>query len=658
MNFFRQTKAVAILWLSIHLIACVATDSEIAPVTLELLTLYEPVRTCLDHNQLRNPYFGDLHVHTRYSLDAYGTGTRTTPVDAYAFAQGARIGLPPYNNSNQALRHAQLDRPLDFAMVSDHAEFFGDAALCTNPDSQAYHYLFCGIYRAQNRTMLLAFLNNIASSPTALSQNAFCGKLGIHCENHSITLWQQAQLAAEQAYDRSEECSFSSFIGYEWTGTPKQAGNGIGIVAQNLHRNVLFANAHVPATPTSYFNAPYPEDLWGELTDKCLNSSFSTQAACNVLTIPHNSNVSAGIMFEQMDKHGLPIDTRYAQQRAKFEPLVELIQHKGNSECLHGLGTNDEACTFEQLPWGHLYANLTNVFGAQLIPQTAPDSRAFVRDALKQGLKQHVSLGVNPFQYGFVGSTDTHLSAPGLTDENNFPGHLGSTNPQLNNDNPSVLVDNPSFNPGGLTVVWAEQNTRSALFSAMQRKEVYATSGPRQTLRFFGAWEYADDLCDQIDWLATAYQLGVPMGAELPLPAGGAPKFLVSAVKDPQGNDLQRIQIVKGWLDATGTPQEQIYEVAGNQDNGASVNLNTCLPSGVGATNLCTVWQDPDFNSIHAAFYYARVLENPSCRWTQHQCVNSAGAAGCDLIDQQGQSVPKTIQERAWSSPIWYAPQS
>ncbi len=664
-TYTRLGLAVIAVITTVAITGCSKAGPDIEAVTTDVLITDEPGRTCIDRNPLRNPYFGDTHVHTTYSVDAYSQNVRSTPNDAYAFAKGEEIGLPPYDRDGTPLRTAQLERPLDFTMISDHSEFFGDVALCLNPVSNAYNKLSCKIYRGQGIAAFGVFNYNLSTSQSSPQRQPHCGVDGENCINHSITLWQETQLAAEAAYDRSDECSFTSFVGYEWTGSPKQSGNGLGIVSQNLHRNVLFANAQVPERPSGYFRAPYPEDLWDTLSDECLNATTDSGEACDVLTIPHNSNLSAGLMFEQLDKNGEPIGAEYSEQRAAFEPIVELVQHKGSSECQYTPGGNDEECAFEYLPWGHLVGNLTEKFGEKLLPWVNPTDNSFVRDALKEGLKLKQELNVNPFKYGFIGSTDTHLGTPGLTNENNYPGHGGAAGAgDTAGDTNTTLADNPEHNPGGLAVVWAEQNTRSSIFDAMKRKEVYATSGPRHTLRFFGGWDYDEGLCDSADLVQSGYEGGVPMGGDLfnndvstNANSEDAPKFVVSVLKDTMGADLQYVQIIKGWVDSEGNRHEAIYDVAGNKNNGASVDLDTCEPVGVGASNLCNVWQDPDFSNEEEAFYYARVIENPTCRWNQHQCLNSGGKAGCDLEDQLGQPVAKTVKERSWSSPIWYSAQ-
>ena len=662
-KIIRRALFLFFLGSTLFVFGCLKYDqNEIEPISQEVIALEEPNRTCKDFNPLKNPYFGDTHVHSSYSMDAYFQNVRSTPADAYAYARGELIGLPPYDKNNNPLRTMQLSRPLDFAMVSDHAEYLGDIALCSNPNSDAYYAPSCFVYRNKGQLGFFWYVLAIGSSQSNPQRylQPHCGPDGINCVNHSLTLWQEIQIAAEQAYDRSDECKFTSFVGYEWSGAPNQ--KRLGIVSQNLHRNVLFANAQVPERPSDYLSAPYPEDLWAALSQDCLNKEFAGSESCDVLTIPHNSNLSAGLMFEQLKKNGEPLDTEYSELRAQFEPIIELIQHKGNSECLYQVGGNDEECNFEYLPWGHLGGNMTSEFGflgPLVLPWVDPQPTAFVRDALKEGLSIEKEIGVNPFKYGFIGSTDTHLAAPGLTDEKDYPGHGGAAGAGTTADGDlNTLVDNPEHNPGGLAVVWAEQNTRSAIFDAMKRKEVYATSGPRHILRFFGGSEYSDEVCQDPTLIEQGYAGGVPMGGTLTSQnlTDTAPKFIVSALKDTEGADLQYVQIIKGWVDENGKTHEKVYDIAGNKNNGAQVNLDTCATIGTGLTNICQVWQDPDFNPNEEAFYYTRVIENPTCRWNQHQCIRSNGAVGCDLKDVLGQPIAKTIKERSWSSPIWFNP--
>jgi len=357
----------------------------------------------------------------------------------------------------------------------------------------------------------------------------------------------------------------------------------------------------------------------------------------------------------------MPVDPAEATLRNRWEPLVEIMQHKGDSECMVGGSTTDEACGFEKLPYDR-FGPKFSMF-ARNVPPTPAN---FVRNALLRGLEQQVSIGANSLKYGIVASTDTHIAAPGLTAEKNHPGH-GGAGLAAGKGVPVGFPDDLEFGPGGLAVLWAEENTRDALFAAMQRREAYGTSGTRPVVRFFGGWQYAPELCAAGDLAKRGYAGGVPMGGDLPpRPAGaGAPRIVFSALQDPgsagsEGAPLQRLQIIKGWV-ADGATHERVFDVAGGP-NDASVDLLSCERSGSGAASLCSVWTDPEFDPAVPAFYYGRVLENPSCRWSQYVC-NEAGVrcddpasipdalAGCCAAEHR-----PIIQERAWTSPIWYTP--
>jgi len=611
---------------------------------------------CADYDPLKKPLFGDTHVHTAYSFDANSQDTRNTPDDAYRFAKGERMGIQPYDDDNPQ-RFIQLDRPLDFVALSDHAALLGEVHLCTTPGSWTYWHPICVVHRSStNLSMLLLGGRALGFR----SRWGFCGDQGEYCLEQAGSIWREIQRAAEDAYDRSAACEFTSFVGYEWTASLDDG--------KNLHRNVVFRNEHVPPLPTSWIDTPSAHELWEHLEGDCMNGG----QGCDVLTIPHNSNISGGLMFEsaklESSETPLPVvDAAEARRRQRMEPIVEIMQHKGSSECDVAAGwSNDESCSFETLPYDSFGGGRPSIFTEE---PRLPDANNFVIWALTEGLRQQQGLGVNGLKYGIIASTDTHIAAPGLTAETaEHPGHGGFGKGE-GAESIEDFADNIEFGPGGLAVVWAEENTRDAIFEAMLRRETYGTSGTRPIVRFFGGWNYPEDLCESRDLVARGYAGGVPMGGDLPPAAssGSTPRFIVSAVADPgsatlSGLPLQRIQIVKGWLEG-GEHREEVFKVAGG-DNGASVDLTTCEPKGAGADSLCNVWTDPDFDSTSPAFYYARVFENPSCRWSQYTC----NAAGVDCSDPA--SVPEglaaccaeshkaQIQERAWTSPIWYTPPS
>lgn len=617
---------------------------------------------CTNFNPYGNAYFGDLHVHTTFSVDAFTQGVDTTPEQAYLFAMGEEIGLHPFDINGEPTRFVQLERPLDFAMVADHAEFFGEYNICNDPGNPLYSDPTCVELRERDDAAFFNWNALLGRTQDSVTRFPLCGPDGSICTDASATTWQRMVDAAEQFYDRSSECTFTTFVGYEWTGAPSGQNEEGVIEIRNLHRNVVFLNSIVPETPSTYLDTPYPEDLWTALQNDCLDMDAGSNQ-CRVLTIPHNSNLSQGLMFETVNPNGQPYGLGTALKRAKFEPLVEVMQHKGQSECLPS--ASDELCDFEVVPWGHLAGNF--------LTPTVPKPEGTVRDALKQGLALKPQLGgVNVFQYGFVGSTDTHLGTPGLVAETaDYPGHGGAAEGTGGVPLGDGLTDTPEFNPGGLAVVWAQQNSRRALFDAMRRKEVYATSGPRHIVRFWGGWDLDVDICSRPDRTEYAYNNAVPMGSTLGIPATrpSEPQFMVSALKDPgtpgnSGNELQRIQIVKGWTDAWGQKHEAVFEVAGNPDNGAGVDTGTCTTTGTGYAELCQLWEDPQFDPDQEAFYYARVVENPSCRWTQRQCL--AADPPIDCLDPNSvpesyapccdEDIPKTVQERSWTSPIWFNP--
>ncbi len=425
---------------------------------------------------------------------------------------------------------------------------------------------------------------------------------------------------------------------------------------------MIFRNEIVPELPVSSLETRVAMDLRAQLDALCNRSG----SGCESIAIPHNPNLSNGNMF-RIEYLDLPIERQKeeAAKRARFEPIVEMMQIKGESECRNGfygvVGAPDELCDFEKprdmagIPFedcgeGHGY-------GAQA-GKGCTSRTDYVRYALLQGLREKARIGVNPYPFGFIGSTDTHMSTPGGVSERDVPLKFGATAERL-----LTMGDDrrgpPFFNPGGLAGVWAEENSRDAIFDAMKRRETFATSGPRIQPRLFAGFDLDPELCSAEDFAAAGYAQGVPMGGELMAVAAGAPRFAVSALADPgtpdsPGTRLQRIQIIKGWVDDEGLFHQSVVDVVGTPASDAGVDLETCEPRGPGAAALCGVWTDPDFDPKREAVYYARIVENPSCRWSQRLCLTLPEADrpdGC-TSDQ----LPRTIQERAWTSPIWVRP--
>ncbi len=616
-------------------------DAAPAPEKIERpYALTEEREPCSEYTPLRRPFFGDTHVHTARSQDASTQDTRVTPAEAYRFARGEPLDIQPFDADGNGLRTVQLSRPLDFAIVTDHANQIGEVHICKTPGQPGHASMVCRMYRNFPRA---AFFVMNARYSLLQSRWGFCGKDNEHCLAAAGLVWDEHQRAAEQAYDRSARCTFTSFVGYEWTAAVRGAGH--------LHRNVIFRNERVPRLPISVMETgPMAIQLWNRLDAECRDGL----PGCEALTIPHNSNWSQGSAFTSAVILGEEIRQEEAAIRARYDRLVEIMQHKGESECALVPGVTDEGCVFEKAPNPHGVS-----FGKK-----KPEAVNFARDALKRGLALENEFGVNPLKFGLIGSTDTHLGTPGLVMERGFVGHGGAGKPANQALEPG-FPDLTSLNPGGLAVLFAEENARDALFEAMLRKEAYATSGTRPLLRFFGGWDYPKDACQSGDFARIGYAKGVPMGGDLSPRTTGprdAPIFLVRGARDPHPNgaDLQRIEIVKGWL-ADGEQREIVLTVVGGP-NGADVDLATCKRRGVGKTDLCTVWQDPDFDPTQPAFYYARLLENPSCRWTQWACIDAG--VRCDDPATIGEGfesccrdeIPPTIQERAWSSPIWYRP--
>ena len=608
----------------------------------------------------RQALFGDLHIHTSVSMDANSLGTRTTPADAYRYATGEAIDVYS-GDPDQGMRKAQIDRPLDFAAVTDHAEWMSEVSLCTTPGSLSYDSDGCKIYRGEEQSWLarLLGLTGFRARIGGLigiggRRSDVCGDDDQLCRAELAVVWKANQDAAEQWYDRSSACQFTTFHAWEYSHSPKST---------KVHRNIILRNELSPELPISSLETPVEMDLRHQLVDLCND----TDTGCEAIAIPHNPNLSNGQIFK-VEYADLPLarQREEAALRARLEPIVEMMQIKGESECRNGMynviGAVDELCNFEKVRDLGRQQLVDCEAGAGWGAQKGKGCIStvdHVRYALLAGLREERRIGVNPYPFGFIGSTDNHMSTPGAVSEYDVPYKFGFT--------PTALLTigektrGPGFwNPGGLAGVWAEENNRDSIFDALKRRETFATSGPRIVPRLFAAWELPEGMCDSADFAKQGYQAGVPMGGVLAAaPTGSSsPVFAVSAqsdpgIKDQPGGLLQRLQIIKGWVGEGGEFHQQVHDIAGDANNGADVDLASCTPRGPGATNLCGVWRDPDFDVGQDAVYYARIVENPSCRWSARLCLSLPEGErpdGC-LTDQ----LPKTIQERAWTSPIWYS---
>lgn len=629
----------------------------------------------------RKPYYGDLHVHTTYSFDGYSMGTTATPYDAYRFARGEPI-------KNPAGYDMQLSRPMDFYAVTDHAMFLGltkaaaetSTEFSKNAFSEPYHDLNApenfgtGLFSTLKRVSTFADFLPRAVEQTLSGELDRDQVLGV-----IRSAWEDTVDAADQFNDPG---NFTTFAAYEYTSST--AGMG------NLHRNVIFEGTkNLPREPFSRFHSVNPEDLWQWMDDL-------REKGVESLAIPHNSNGSNGQMFKLVDWAGSNFDDDYAQQRIRNEPIVEITQIKGTSETHPILSSRDEWAGFEIMPYRVATGALSQVEGS------------YVREALLNGMALEQQNITNPYQFGFIGSSDTH-SAASQNDESNFSSKLGllssnaeqrgsipraglsgeltyygmqaalalAPNPMGKNMNIRINGDiyagggSPTFGASGLAAAWAEENTRASLYSAFRRKEVFATSGPRIALRFLAGYGFDEDMLTTADGVQRAYANGVSMGGNLSAVTSSqdgtaaeydTPSFLIMAASDPDAAPLQRLQIIKGWIDADGNTHEDVIDVAcaGNTDvnpetnrcadNGARVDISDCsINPETGAAELSALWHDPDFDPQQRAFYYARALENPTCRWSTWDAIRAGVSPRPDLAT--------TIQERAWSSPIHYLAQ-
>ena len=587
------------------------------------------------------PFFGDTHLHTAFSMDAGAFGARLAPADAFRFARGEEVT----SNTGQPVK---LSRPLDFLVVADHSDGFGffplvvggGPTIMADPQGKKWHDM---ITSGQGAAAAIDIIRNFGTGTISKAIFPVPGTAPYR------NAWHQAIKAAEGA---NEPGRFTAFIGFEWTSNT--GGN-------NLHRNVVFrddaskASQVEPYTTMKPLGSDNPVELWKWMT------AFEAKTGGDVLAIAHNGNLSNGVMFPMVEAFGRPVDRGYAEERAKWERLYETTQTKGTGEAHPFLSPNDEFADYELWDKGNLDGSVAKTKEMLQFEYT--------RQALKNGLLLEQKLGANPYKFGLIGSSDAHTGLAAMEEDNFF----GKTAPQepsperltktfFNDPKTGVKVMDWEVGASGYAAVWATENTREALFDAMERRETYATTGSRMIVRFFGGFDFAaSDAHDRLP-ARVGYAKGVPMGSDLPkAPAGKAATFLVGALKDPIGANLDRIQIVKGWLDAKGEVHEKVYDVAWSGDRrpdpktgkvasvGSSVDVeNATWTNSIGAPELVAVWKDPSFDPAQRAFYYARVIEIPTPRWTAYD----AKRFGIEALP----GTRMTVTERAYTSPIWYTP--
>ena len=592
-------------------------------------------------NYPTRPFFGDTHLHTSFSMDAGAFGARLTPRDAYRFARGEEIA----SNTGQPVK---LSRPLDFLVVADHSDGFGffpllmsgnPELLATEQGKRWYDQIKSGQGATAAMDIIISFSNNKLPKGFPLP--------GTRAYRSA---WQEVIKAAE-AYNDPER--FTAFIGYEWTSNT--AGN-------NLHRNIIFrgngaqASLVEPYTTLLPLGSDNPEDLWKWM------AAAETKTGSELLAIAHNGNLSNGAMFPIIEAFGKKLDRNYAETRAKWEPLYEITQTKGTGEAHPYLSPNDEFANFELWDKGNLDGSVAK--------QKEMLEFEYARAAFKNGLVLEAKLGINPYKFGLIGSSDAHTGLAAMEEENFFgktapqePGPERMTKAFFKNPQTGVTVMDWEVGASGFAAVWAQENTRESIFDAMMRRETYATTGPRMAVRFFGGWDYQPEDANNRMPAAIGYAKGVPMGGDLSnAPVGKAPTFIAAALKDAIGANLDRIQIIKGWVDKEGKTQERIYDAAVSGSRkieadgrcktpvGSTVDVaNATWINTIGAPELITVWKDPDFDPSLRAFYYARVIEIPTPRWTAYD----AKRFGTKPLP----GTAMTLQERAYTSPIWYTPE-
>lgn len=578
-------------------------------------------------------YWGDLHLHTLYSFDSYNFGNKTLgPDDAYRFAQGEEVDA-------HGGRKAKLEQPLDFLMVSDHAEYTGVFLGMEKGNPDIVDTPLGKAWAAMNEAGdTVGPMNEVVESIT------YGRGEGQPPKAFRKTVWSELVEAAER---HNQPGKFTTFAGYEWTSMP---GGG------NQHRVVVFKDDKDKTLQTMPFSAAdsnNPLDLWRYL------AAYEKQTGGEVMAIAHNGNISNGNMFGDTQIDGKPFDQQYVDLRARWEPLYETTQVKGDGEAHPLLSPDDEFADFESWDENNISMEPKPADPGKLRKWLAGE---YAREGLKQGLDLQARFGVNPYQYGLIGSTDTHTGLS-TADDNNFWGKFVESEPgkeRLNSKMAGRLWENWRLTSSGYIGAWARANTRAELFAAFKRKEVYATTGPRMAVRFFGGWDYQASDLEKSDYAQIGYAKGVPMGGVLN-GNGDAPRFMVTAMKDPNGANLDRVQVIKGWRSIDGKLHEKIYEIVFSGDRkvnpvtgkipavGNTVNFNDATyTNDIGEPFLATMWVDPDFDAKVSAFYYVRVLEIPTPRWTLYDAVR--------FKVKPPKDAPLITQERAYSSPIWYNP--
>jgi len=579
-------------------------------------------------NPLREAYFGNFHVHTNYSFDAYTNGAATGPDGAYRWALGEAI---PGGGDGTPLK---IKKPLDWYMVSDHAEYLGVFRKMEDPDSPYSKLPIAKRVTSDDQAVAFAAFGELLNKMSEGEADP-----ALSDPETSRSIWKEVVATADKYYQPGK---FTTFAGFEWTSNPEK---------RNLHRVVFFEDTkHIPDLPFSALDSDKPEDLWKWM-------EIQRRAGATLLAIPHNGNASDGIMFPEGTSYGgSPIDQTYSQTRMRNEPVYEITQIKGTSETHPLLSPNDEFAGFEL--WDYTLST----------DAKPPEHKkgGYAREAIIRGMQLEKAGKGNPFKYGFIGDSDTHNSAAAV-EEDNYTGKFGMENdpkhrlfgpPGFNDANKKQIRE---FSSGGLAGVWAKANTREEIFAAVARKETFATSGPRMKVRFFGGFDLSKETLGADDWIKQAYDKGVPMGGDLAkAPEGTSPVFLVDAIKESDGANLDRIQIVKGWVDSEGKTHEKIFDVALSDDRrpgadgkvppvGNTVNVKEAsYTNSIGDPELRVAWSDPEFDPTQYAVYYARVLQIPTPRWSTYDAARLSVDPPADL--------PTSIRERAWTSPIWYTP--